>query len=51
MVMLLHRYFNTHAFETLKDAKLKTSRISTFNDSFEFLYVSVGEIKPEEAER
>ncbi|MFZ1073872.1 MAG: hypothetical protein WAO21_10615 [Verrucomicrobiia bacterium] len=24
--MLLHRYFGSHAFETLKEAKLKTSR-------------------------
>jgi hypothetical protein len=40
--MLLHRYFNSHAFETLKRARLKTSRISSFNDSFEFLYFTVG---------
>jgi len=38
--MTLHRYFGSHAFETLKEAKLKTSRISSFNDPFEFLYVS-----------
>ena len=40
--MLLHRYFGSHALETLKDAKLKASRISTFNDSFEFLFFSEG---------
>src|SRR6266478_1619803 len=51
MPMLLHRYFNSHVFETLKDAKLKTSRISSFNDSFEFLYVIVGKTTPEEAKR
>jgi len=38
--MLLHRYFGSHAYETLKEAKLKTSRISDFNDPFEFLYIS-----------
>lgn len=48
--MLLHHYFNTHAFETLKDAKLKTSRISSFNDPFEFLYVcDFGKMTPEKA--
>ena len=45
--MLLHRYFNSHAFETLKEAKLKTSRISSFNDSFEFSYITVGKPTPE----
>ena len=49
--MLLHRYFGSHAFETLKEAQLKTSRISSFNDSFEWLYAPVGRIAPEEAER
>jgi len=47
--MLLHRYFGSHAFETLKEAKLKTSRISSFNDPFEFLYVSSGKNTPEKA--
>jgi hypothetical protein len=42
--MLLHRYFGSHAVETLQDAKLKTARISSFNDSFEFLYFSRGEV-------
>ena len=51
-VMLLHRYLNSHAFETLKDAKLKTSRIGSFNDPFEFLYVSHFErMTPELARR
>jgi len=39
--MLLHRYFGSHAFETLKKSKLKTSRISDFNDPFEFLFVPI----------
>jgi hypothetical protein len=49
--MLLYRYFGSHAFETLKKAKLKTSRISDFNDPFEFLFVPIirGEITPEAA--
>jgi hypothetical protein len=47
--MLLHRYFGSHAFETLKEAKLKTARISSFNDPFEFLYV--GHFEPMTAER
>jgi hypothetical protein len=40
--MLLHRYFGSHAFETLKEAKFKTSRITSFNDPFEFLFVTTG---------
>jgi len=49
--MILHRYLASHAFDTLRDAKLKTSRISSFNDPFEFLYVSVGKTTPEDVER
>jgi hypothetical protein len=49
--MLLHRYFGSHAFETLKEAKLKTSRLSSFNDPFEFLYVSSGKTTPEKARK
>src|ERR1039458_3204709 len=50
--MLLHRYFNSHAFETLKRARLKTSRISSFNDSFEFLYFTTGKkLRPEEVQK
>jgi hypothetical protein len=49
--MLLHRYFRSHAFETLKEAQLKTSRISSFNDSFEWFYATVGKVTPEEAEK
>lgn len=50
--MLLHRYFNSHAFETLESAKLKTSRISSFNDSFEFLYFTRGKKStPEEVQK
>ncbi len=48
--MILYRYFGTHAFETLQAAELKTSRISSFNDSFEFLYVTVGKTTQVEAE-
>jgi hypothetical protein len=46
--MILHRYFSSHAFETLKEAKLKTARISDFNDPFEFLYVPVGKLSENE---
>jgi len=49
--MLLHRYFGSHAFETLKEAKLKTSRISSFNDPFEFMYVYTSSMTCEQAER
>lgn len=51
MVMFLHRYFSSYAaLETLKDAKLLASRISGFNDPFEFLYVcDFGKLKPEKA--
>ena len=46
--MLLHRYFGSHAFETLKEAKLLASRISSFNDPFEFLYVcEFGKMTPD----
>ncbi len=47
--MLLHRYFGSHGFETLKEAKLKTSRVSTFNDPFEFLWVQVGKMTAKNA--
>lgn len=49
--MLLHRYFGSHAFDTLRDAMLKTSKISSFNDSFEFLYVSRAETTPAQIRR
>jgi len=49
--MLLHRYFGSHAFETLKEAKLKTSRISSFNDPFEFLYISSGKTTAKKARK
>jgi Protein of unknown function (DUF2971) len=48
--MILHRYFNSHAFETIRDAKLKTARISSLNDPFEFLYISVGKVTPEDVQ-
>ena len=44
IIMLLHKYFGSHAYETLKEAKLKTSRITSFNDPFEFLFVTKGKI-------
>jgi len=47
--MLLHRYFGSHGLETLRDAELKTSRISEFNDPFEFAYRTVGEVTLEVA--
>ena len=47
--MLLHRYFGSHAFETLDEVTLKVSRISTFNDPFEFLYVPIGKMTPQKA--
>jgi hypothetical protein len=49
--MLLHRYFGSHANETLKDAKLKTSRITSFNDPFEFLFVTEGKFTAPEARK
>jgi hypothetical protein len=42
--MLLHRYLGSHAFETLKEAKLKTSRLTDFNDPFEFLFITKGKV-------
>ena len=42
--MLLFRYFGSHGFETFRDARLKASRISTFNDPFECMYRIVGEM-------
>jgi Protein of unknown function (DUF2971) len=42
--MLLYRYFGSHAFETLKEAKFKTSRITSFNDPFEFLFLTKGKM-------
>ena len=49
MDMLLHRYFGSHAFETLKEAKLKTSRLSSFNDPFEFLFRATGNMNAKRA--
>ncbi|MDB6020652.1 MAG: hypothetical protein JWQ04_509 [Pedosphaera sp.] len=40
--MLLYRYFASHVYETLKETRLKTSRITSFNDPFEFLFVTKG---------
>jgi hypothetical protein len=49
IAMLLHRYLGSHAYETLKDAKLKTSRISSFNDPFEFLFCATGNMTAKKA--
>jgi hypothetical protein len=49
--MLLHRYFGSYALETLKNAELWASRISAFNDPFEFMYVNTGKITPAQAEQ
>ena len=35
---MLYRYFGSHAFETLRDSRLLTSKLSAFNDPFEFLF-------------
>lgn len=47
--MLLHRYFGSHAFETLKEVKLKTSKLSSFNDPFEFLFRATGNMTAKKA--
>ena len=49
--MLLHRYFGSHAFETLKEAKFKTSRITSFNDPFEFLFVTEGKLTAQQVRK
>lgn len=35
---MLFRYFGSHAVETLRDSRLLTSKLSGFNDPFEFLF-------------
>lgn len=42
--MILYRYLQSHAYVTLRDAELMTSRISTFNDPFELMYRVTGEM-------
>ena len=49
--MLLHRYFGSYAFETLKNASLLAARISTFNDPFEFLYIATGKMTASKARK
>ena len=34
--MILYRYLGKYALDTLRDKQLKTARISSFNDPFEF---------------
>lgn len=47
--MLLYRYFASHAYETLRDKRLRVSRIGSFNDPFEFSFRTVGEMTFEKA--
>lgn len=49
--MLLFRYFSSHAFESLRDARLKVSRISSFNDPFESRWGSGGEMTRPKAKK
>lgn len=42
--MQLYRYFSSHAFETIRDARLMLAKPSTLNDPFEFVYKSAGQI-------
>jgi len=49
--MILYRYFGTHAFETVRDGRLKVSKLSDFNDPFEGLYYFPEEIDIKEARR
>ena len=49
--MLLHRYLGSHAFETLNEAKFKTSRITAFNDPFEFLFITKGRLTAQQARK
>lgn len=47
--MILYRYFASHAFETLKDVRLKVSKVSTFNDPFEGMFFIAGDMTLEKA--
>lgn len=49
--MILYRYFGSHAFETVRDGRLKVSKLSDFNDPFEGLYYFPEEIDIKEARR
>ncbi len=40
--MKFYRYFGSHAYETLLEKKMLVSRLSKFNDPFEFLFRSGG---------
>jgi Protein of unknown function (DUF2971) len=40
--MIIFRYLASHSLETLKDARLKVVRISSFNDPFECMYRASG---------
>jgi len=49
--MLLYRYFASHAFESLRDARLKVSCISSFNDPFESRWGCGGEMNRAKAKK
>lgn len=48
--MTLFRYFGSHAYETLEEGLLMTSRVSGFNDPFEFLYVPERHLPTDQAD-
>ena len=45
---MLFRYFGTHAFETIRDRRLLTSKLSSFNDPFEFIFTPKDDYTDEE---
>jgi hypothetical protein len=49
--MLLYRYFSSHALESLRDSRLKVSRISSFNDPFESRFAYDGEMNRSKAKK
>jgi hypothetical protein len=49
--MRLHRYFESHADTTLKEKRLLLSKISNFNDPFEFAHRFSGEYTVDHAEK
>ena len=49
--MLLYRYLGSHAFETLRNQRLKVSLVTEFNDPFECMYRPIGEMNYNKAKR
>ncbi len=47
--MIIFRYFASHAFDTLRDCELLTTKLSRFNDPFESLYKITGEMTLDKA--